>query len=526
MGSDMETLMITGQDLTIKDVVTTARYGRMVAIADQAIKRIEQSRNIVDRCVDESLVRYGITTGFGKFSDVVITKENNTQLQKNLVMSHAVGVGAPLAEEVVRAMMLLRVNALAVGNSGIRRETVEALVNFLNKGITPVVPEKGSLGASGDLAPLSHIAIALCGMGEVFYKGKRMPAEEAMRLAELKPVVLTAKEGLALINGTQCMTALGALAVFDAKKLMRTADVVAALTVQALKGITDAFDERIHRARGQKGQLECAEHMRELLKGSRFVTRQGEERVQDAYVLRCIPQIHGASRDAIGYVLDIINRELNAVTDNPLIFINEYDASGGDIISGGNFHGQPVALAMDFLGIALAELANVSERRTERLVNPNLSNRLPPFLVKDGGVNSGFMIMQYTAASLVSENKVLAHPASVDSIPSSANQEDHVSMGTIAARKARTILENAQNVLAIELLSALQAIDLRTELEGLGKSPQTMLSAPSSAAYGLVRSAVPMVDKDRIMYEDIEKVRRLIADGAVLRAAEQTLEVL
>ncbi len=526
MGSDMETLEITGQNLTIKDVVTTARYGRRVALSETAIKRIEQSRSIVDRCVDESLIRYGITTGFGKFSDVVISKENNTLLQKNLVMSHAVGVGNPLPEEVVRAMMLLRVNALAVGNSGIRRETVEALVNFLNKGITPVVPEKGSLGASGDLAPLSHIAIALCGMGEVYYTGKRMPAEEALRLAGIKPVVLTAKEGLALINGTQCMTGIGALAVFDARKLMRTADVVAALTVQALKGITDAFDERIHLARGQKGQIECAEHMRELLKGSRLVTRQGDERVQDAYVLRCIPQIHGASRDAIGYVLDIINRELNAVTDNPLIFVNENDPSGGDILSGGNFHGQPVALAMDFLGIALSELANVSERRIERLVNPALSNKLPPFLVKDGGVNSGFMIMQYTAASLVSENKVLAHPASVDSIPSSANQEDHVSMGTIAARKARMILENAQTVLAIELLSALQAVDLRTESEGLGKSPQSVLSTPSAAVYGLVRSAVPMVDKDRIMYEDIEKVRRLIVDGAVLRTAEQTMEIL
>ncbi|HRS64570.1 MAG TPA: aromatic amino acid lyase, partial [Spirochaetia bacterium] len=366
MGSNMETLEITGQNLTIKDVVTTARYGRSVALSEAAIKRIEQSRSIVDRCVDESLIRYGITTGFGKFSDVVISKENNTLLQKNLVMSHAVGVGNPLPEEVVRAMMLLRVNALAVGNSGIRCETVNALINFLNRGITPVVPEKGSLGASGDLAPLSHIAIALCGMGEVYYAGKRMPAEEALKLADIKPVVLTAKEGLALINGTQCMTGIGALAVFDARKLMLTADVIAALTVQALKGITDAFDERIHRARGQKGQIECAEHMRELLKGSRLVTRQGEERVQDAYVLRCIPQIHGASRDAVGYVLDVINRELNAVTDNPLIFVNENDPSGGDILSGGNFHGQPVALAMDFLGIALSELANVSERRIER----------------------------------------------------------------------------------------------------------------------------------------------------------------
>ena len=326
----------------------------------------------------------------------------------------------------------------------------------------------------------------------------------------------SAKEGLALINGTQCMTAVGTLAAFDAWKLARTADVITALTSQALRGITCAYDPRVHEARGQFGQTECAANLLALLEGSGLSTRQGEERVQDAYVLRCAPQIHGASRDAIGYVYDVVTREINAVTDNPLIFENPDDPSGGDIISGGNFHGQPVALAMDFLGIACAELANVSERRIERLVNPALSNGLPAFLVKDGGLNSGFMIMQYTAASLVSENKVLAHPASVDSIPSSANQEDHVSMGTIAARKARQIIDNARNVLALELLSACQAIDLQDASEAL--SPATL------AAYRVLRSAVPMVNEDRVMYHDIAAAAALLADGAILRAAEVALE--
>jgi histidine ammonia-lyase len=342
-----------------------------------------------------------------------------------------------------------------------------------------------------------------------------MPSDEALKAAGLQPVVLSAKEGLALINGTQCMTAIAAIAVFDAWKLARSADVIASLTVQALRGISDAFDIRVHEARGQFGQVECAANLRALLEGSTYTTRQGQERVQDAYALRCIPQIHGASRDAIGYVFDVVAREINAATDNPLIFPNPNDPSGGDIISGGNFHGQPVALAMDFLGIALAELANVSERRIERLVNPSLSNGLPAFLVKEGGLNSGFMIVQYTAASLVSENKVLAHPASVDSIPSSANQEDHVSMGTIAARKAREILGNLCSVMALEALAACQAVDLR--------GGPDFLSVPTRAAYRVLRSAVSMVSVDRIMYPDIAAATALLADGALLRAAEEAM---
>ena len=511
----MDTVVLDGREASIKDIVMVARYGAVAELAAEAAPRIEASRKIVDRCVEESLVRYGITTGFGKFCDVVISKESNATLQKNLIMSHAVGVGEPLPEEVVRAMMVLRANAIAVGNSGARLSTVLALLDMLNAGIVPVIPEKGSLGSSGDLAPLAHMALALCGMGECFYRGKRMAAAEALDKAGLEPVVLAAKEGLALINGTQCMTATASLAAFDAWKLVRTADVVSSITIQAMRGITDSLDPRMHEARGQFGQIECAANLRGLLDGSLCTTRQGQERVQDAYTLRCIPQIHGASRDAISYVFDIVSREVNAATDNPLIFLNPEDPSGGDIISGGNFHGQPVALAMDFLGIAIAELANVSERRIERLVNPALSNGLPAFLVKDGGLNSGFMIVQYTAASLVSENKVLAHPASVDSIPSSANQEDHVSMGTIAARKAREILGNARTVIALELLAACQAIDLRGSADEL--SPAT------AAAYRVLRSAVPMVEKDRIMQSDIHSAVALVADGAILRAAEDVM---
>lgn len=511
----MANIVLDGMTVTIKDLLMVARFGMKAELDDEARGRVDEARAVVERCVDEQLVRYGITTGFGKFCDVVISKEDNSALQKNLIMSHAVAVGEPLPVETVRAMMLLRANALAHGNSGARSSTIEALIAMLNAGVIPVIPEKGSLGASGDLAPLSHMAIALCGMGECFYQGKRMPSAQALAACGLKPVELSAKEGLSLINGTQCMTAVGALAVWDAWKLVRTADVAAALTSQGLRGIVDAYDPRVHEARGQLGQMDAAQNLLALLDGSGLSTRQGEERVQDAYALRCLPQIHGASRDAIGYVWDVVSREINAVTDNPLIFLNPDDPSGGDIISGGNFHGQPVALAMDFLGIAAAELANVSERRLERLVNPALSNGLPAFLTADGGLHSGFMIVQYTAASLVSENKVLAHPASVDSIPSSANQEDHVSMGTIAARKARQILDNSRTVIALELLAGCQAIDLQN-----GKDK---LSPPTKAVYNLIRSVVPMLKEDRVMYQDIDAVYALVADGSILRAAQESL---
>jgi histidine ammonia-lyase len=504
----MRTIGLDGQSLTIEALEAIARDGLPCALDAAAETRVAASRAVVDACVEGELVRYGITTGFGRFCDVVISREQNALLQKNLIMSHACAVGEPLPIEASRAMLALRANALAVGNSGIRPSTVKSIVAMLNAGVTPVVPSQGSLGASGDLAPLSHAALALCGMGEAYYQGERMGAAKALSLAGLEPVELRAKEGLALINGTQCMTAIGALAAADAAALAGTAAVAAALTIEALRGIVDAFDPRVHALRRQGGQIACAADLRALLAGSSRTTRQGQERVQDAYVLRCVPQIHGASIDAIAYVRAAIARELNAVTDNPIIFPED-----GAIISGGNFHGQPMALPLDFLAIAVSELANVSERRIERLVNPALSNGLPAFLTSDGGVNSGFMIAQYTAASLVSENKVLSHPASVDSIPSSANQEDHVSMGTTAARKARNVVDNATRVIAIELLAACQAIDLSDARDAL--APATR------AAYDAIRAEIGQVREDRIMYPDFEAAFALVRSRAVLEAAER-----
>jgi len=526
----MDEVRLDGCSLTLEDLVAIARHDAKVSLDKDAEVRMQASRAVVERCVEEQLVRYGITTGFGKFCNVVISKEDNTTLQKNLIMSHACGQGSPLSREIVRAMMALRANALAVGNSGIRQTTVQHLIDMLNADIVPVVPEKGSLGASGDLAPLAHIALVIIGMGEVFYKGQRMPGLKALALAGLHPVTLEAKEGLALINGTQAMTAIGALAVYDALALYKSAMMASTLTFQALHGIIDAFDKRIHELRRQRGQIACAAEFRRLIEDSRMTTRQGEQRVQDAYALRCIPQVHGASLDAILYVQGIVENELNAVTDNPLIFPHPKAMSGnqpagtanedpGDILSGGNFHGQPIALAMDFLGIACAELANISERRIERLVNPALSEGLPAFLTTSGGLNSGFMIVQYAAAALVSENKVLAHPASVDSIPSSANQEDHVSMGTIAARKAASILGNAQRVIAMELAAACQALDLRAIQMGI-PSIEGQLSTKTADAYKVVRSVVDRLDVDRVMYPDIDAVSTLVAEGSIAECNE------
>jgi histidine ammonia-lyase len=521
----MEGIRLDGGTLAIEDLLRIARDGARVELDEDAVTRMRSSRAVVERCVDQELVRYGITTGFGKFCNVVISKEENTILQKNLIMSHACGLGEPLAQEVVRAMMALRANALAVGNSGIRPQTVQLLIDMLNAQIIPIVPEKGSLGASGDLAPLAHIALVMIGLGEAQFKGERMAGSAALSLAGLKPVVLEAKEGLALINGTQAMTAIGALAVHDACIAYSSAQLASALTIQALRGIMDAFDPRIHELRRQPGQIACASEMRRLLEDSRLVTRQGESRVQDAYALRCIPQVHGASRDALAYARQVLERELNAVTDNPLIFPDPSlllegsmgvgdKRDPGDIISGGNFHGQPIALAMDFLSIASAELANISERRLERLVNPALSEGLPAFLTTSGGINSGFMIVQYVAASLVSENKSLAHPASVDSIPSSANQEDHVSMGTIAARKARAIVGNTQKVIALELAAACQALDLRAIQMGI-PSIESLLSPSTAAAYRVVRSVVDRLDGDRVMYPDLDAIATLVAEGSI-----------
>lgn len=506
----MKEVIIDGSKLKLDDIVEVARNFKTVKLAESAEKEINESRDVVDKFVEKEEVVYGITTGFGELSEICIPKDQVEQLQENLICSHSCGVGECFKEETVRAIMLLRANALAAGISGLRLSTLKTLIEMVNKKVHPVIPEKGSLGASGDLAPLAHMVLVMIGKGEAFYEGERISGKKAMKKAGIEIVTLKAKEGLALINGTQVMTAVGALTVYDAINAAKLADISAALTLEASRGITDAFDKRVHETRPHKHQVGTAKDLLRLTEESQLTTRQGEIRVQDAYTLRCLPQIHGASKDAIEYVKDKVDIEINSVTDNPLIF-----AETEDVISGGNFHGQPVALAFDFLAIAVSELANAAERRIERLVNPNLSG-LPAFLVEDEGVNSGFMITQYAAASLVSENKVLAHPASVDSIPSSANQEDHVSMGTISARKARDILYNTTRVLAIELLAAAQAIDIVDPGgEKLGKG--------TKAAYQVVRKSIKKLDKDRVMYEDINKSAELIEEEKVVKAVEEVV---
>lgn len=502
----MSVVRIGSKPLQIEDVVNVARKDYKVELTQEAVDKIKRSRDLVDEFVESKKTIYGITTGFGKFSDVAISKEDTEELQRNLIISHSCGVGNPFDKEVVTGIILLRINNIAQGYSGVRLSTVQAMIDMINKGVSPIVPEKGSLGASGDLAPLSHVVLVMIGEGEAEYQGVRMSGREAMEKAGIPLVVLTSKEGLGLINGTQVMTSVGALAVYDAMQIMKLSDIACALTAEALNGITDAFDPRIHAVRPHPGQMASASNLLRILADSGLTTRQGEVRVQDAYSLRCTPQIHGASKDALNYCIQKVEIEINAVTDNPIVF-----ADDKVVFSGGNFHGQPMALAFDFLGIALAEIANVSERRTERLVNPQLSG-LPAFLTEKGGLHSGFMIAQYAAAALVSENKVLAHPASVDSIPSSANQEDHVSMGTIAARKAREILDNVRNVLAIELLSGAQGVDFK-EPEKLGVG--------TKEAYKLIRSRVTRLVEDRVMYVDINTVYDLVKDHSIVEAVEK-----
>lgn len=505
----MNKVIINGNDLRLEDILNVARNNYQVEISEEAIKRVGKSREIVDKIVEENRVVYGITTGFGKFSDVSISGEDCKTLQRNLIISHACGFGDSLDTDIVRTIILLRANALSKGYSGIRLSTLQTLVAMLNKGVHPIIPEKGSLGASGDLAPLSHMVLPMIGEGEAEYKGKIVSGREAMKEAGIEVVQLIAKEGLALINGTQVMTAVGALALWDGINLIKSGDIAAALTVEALRGITDAFDLRTHNIRPHEGQIETAKNILALVDGSSLVTSQGEIRVQDAYTLRCIPQIHGASKDALNYAKHKVEIEINSVTDNPIV------TEEGDVISGGNFHGQPMALTFDFLGIAMSEIANVSERRLERLINYQL-NDLPAFLVKHGGLNSGFMITQYAAAALVSENKILAHPASVDSIPSSANQEDHVSMGTIAARKARDIIRNAERVVATEILAACQAIDFREEYT-LGKG--------TKVAYDTVRDVVNFIENDVVMYKEIDKVTNILRSGELASKVEEVVKI-
>ena len=505
-------IIIEDGHLTIGDVVKVARNFETIALSEKAIAAVNKARAYVDEKLEKGEIIYGLTTGFGKFSDRFIPREDTAALQKNLIISHSCGMGDPYPTEVVRGAMLLRINALARGNSGVRLETLETLVNMLNKGVHPVVPQKGSLGASGDLAPLSHIVLVMLGEGEAEYKGEVMSGKAAMEKAGIKTIELSAKEGLALINGTQIMTSMAALLCHDARLLAKTADIALAMTGEALNAITKAFDPKVHLVRGHKGQIESAENMARLLEDSKLSARVQPGKVQDAYSLRCAPQVHGASRDAIDYVYAAVEREINAVTDNPIVFSDE-----DDVISAGNFHGQPMALAMDFLTIAMAELSNISERRTERLVNPQLSAGLPAFLTEDGGVNSGFMIVQYSAASMVSENKVYCHPASVDSIPSSANQEDHVSMGTTAARKARMVLDNVQKVLGIELFCASQGIYFRGE---------DKLATATDALYKHIRKSVAPVKEDRVMYTELAKFDRMVKNGEVVAVVEQAIGAL
>jgi histidine ammonia-lyase len=501
------TVEIDGDSLTIQEFIRVARHYEEVTLSKTARSRVIESRKVVESIVESGQTVYGVNTGFGDLSDVKIKNDDLCKLQANLIRSHSVGVGPPFSEEVVRGMMLLRANALVKGYSGVRLVVVETLLDFLNKKLTPIVPEQGSVGSSGDLAPLAHMVLAMMGESDVLQGGDRIESSTAMMMLGIEPLKLQAKEGVALINGTQPMTSVGALAVHDTMNVLTHATIAAAMSLEALRGTRAAYDSRIHDIRPHEGQKDVATAMRSILTDSEINQSHADcGKVQDAYSLRCIPQVLGASLDALRYVTSTIETEINAVTDNPLVFPQE-----SDIISGGNFHGQPIALAMDFLGIALSEVANISERRINRLVNPVLSE-LPPFLTKKSGLDSGMMIAQYTAAALVSENKVLAHPASVDSIPTSADQEDHVSMGTIAARKARTILDNVMNVIAIEYLCAAQGIDLLSPLHP---------SEPLKVAHSVIRDHVSVLEDDRPLSGDIALIRNLISEGVIVKKVEE-----
>ena len=489
-------ITLTGNGLTLGCLKRIVIGREKVGLCPEAMKKVRQSRGAVEQIIADGRTAYGINTGFGKFSDVKINSEHTEALQLHLIRSHACGLGEPFPEEVARAMAVLRMNALLKGHSGIRPVVLERLCDMVNLGISAVIPSQGSLGASGDLAPLAHLALGLIGEGEVTLDGTVMPAGQAWEKKGIPPVRLRAKEGLALINGTQAMTACGALAFLEAEQLALQSEWIAGLTIEALRGITDAFHPAVHAARGYPEQAAVADRMRDWLHGSRLTTRQGELRVQDAYSIRCIPQVHGATWQVLGYVREKLEIEMNAATDNPLIFDD-----GETVISGGNFHGQPVAFAMDFLKIGMSELANISERRTERLVNPQLNAGLPPFLSPEPGLQSGAMILQYAAASIVSENKTLAHPASVDSIPSSANQEDHVSMGTIAARNAATIVGNVRRVLAVEAFCAFQACGIRGDEK---------LSPALREKWEVLSAKIPPITEDRIFSRDIAAVEQLL----------------
>jgi histidine ammonia-lyase len=499
---------LTGDDLTVDDVWAVAVDGAGAGLSGDAREKMGAARRLVERAVHGSREHtYGVNTGFGRFVAVAIPEEQTGELQLRLLRSHACGVGDPYPDEIVRAALLLRANALAKGNSGARVETVELLLALLERGVLPVVPSRGSVGASGDLAPLAHLALPLVGEGEAWVDGQRLSGADALARVGLEPVELAAKEGLSLINGTQFMAATLALALVRARRLARAADVACALAVEALQGSRTSFLPQIHALRPLRGQKAAAGNVLRLLEGSAIIeAHRWCDKVQDAYSLRCAPQVHGASRDLLEYAGYTVAVELNAATDNPLVLVEDEE-----LVSNGNFHGQPLAFALDALAMAVAELANISERRLERLVNPNLSDGLPAFLTTDGGLNSGFMIPQYVAASLVSENKVLCHPASVDSIPTSAGQEDHVSMGNAAGLKAWQVLANSERALAIELLAGAQAVEFHAPLEP---------GAGGRAARTAVRELSPRLREDRPLAGDIEAVAASIRDGSFLAAVE------
>lgn len=487
-------LQLNGQPLTLQQIFEVATNREQVSLSVDARARVEAARRVVEQIVAEGRTVYGVNTGFGKLSDVSIEKSELRQLQLNLVRSHSCGLGKPLAEAEARAMLLLRANVLAGGYSGARPTVIETLIAMLEQGVTPVIPEKGSVGASGDLAPLAHLALAVIGEGEVFYEKERLPAAIALERAGISPLQLEVKEGLALLNGTQAMGAVGGLALYRAERVARLADIAGAMTLEALRGTPVAFDERIHSARPHKGQLEVAAHLRELLRESeiRESHLENDPRVQDAYSLRCMPQVHGAVRDALAHARQVVEIESGSATDNPLVF-----SDTGEVLSGGNFHGAPLALVFDYAAFAITDLISITERRIDRLVNPDANEDLPPFLTQQPGISSGFMMLQVTAAALLNEAKVLAHPASIDNVPTDGGKEDHVSMGMTAAVKLRAIVELAELTTAIELITAAQALEFRAPLSP-GRGVKT--------AYDVVRKHVAPVVTDRSMSTDIEKI--------------------
>ena len=508
----MEYIILNGENLSLDQFIKGVRNGNHILLGEDAKKRVINARRMIADALNSKRIIYGLTTGFGALSDVVISEEQTKQLQKNILMSHAAGIGNYLDVETTRGVLILKINNLAKGYSGIKPDTLKTLIELFNKGVYPLMPEKGSVGASGDLAPLAHLALVLIGQGKAFYNGDILNGKDAMESTGINLVNLDAGEGLALINGTQVMTAIGAITVYDAMNLLKTADIAAGMSLEVLLASNIELDKKIHEVRPHPGQIISADNLRRITQNSEIVSSHKDcSRIQDAYSIRCSPQVHGASLDALHYAKRVIEIEMNSATDNPLVF-----SETNQIISGGNFHGQPIALALDFLTIALSEIANISERRIERLINPQLSG-LPAFLIKDVGLNSGFMIAQYTAAALVSENKVLAHPASVDSIPTSANKEDHVSMGTISARKCREVLKNAEFVISIELLCAAQAMDLFTNLKA---------GAGTVEAYKLIRKHISHMEEDRVLSDDINTMYKLVHEGKIRDAVEKKIGLL